>query len=204
MSIVLLIACIVVVTLIDWIAVLRDWGRVEEVAKPLVMLLLLVVTLESLDGAQRTAVAAAVVFGLLGDVALLNRIDAFIAGLGAFLVGHLLYVAGFAIEGLKPAPTAIGVVAAVVLVGALGRPIIAAVRHTPLHIPVAVYVVVIAAMVATSIGTTRWVAAAGGVMFALSDALLGNDRFVTPRTDRRIVVMVLYHLGQFAIVGGLA
>lgn len=200
----MLIACIVVVTLIDWIAVLRDWGRVEEVAKPLVMLLLLVVTLESLDGAQRTAVAAAVVFGLLGDVALLNRIDAFIAGLGAFLVGHLLYVAGFAIEGLKPAPTAIGVVAAVVLVGALGRPIIAAVRHTPLHIPVAVYVVVIAAMVATSIGTTRWVAAAGGVMFALSDALLGNDRFVTPRTDRRIVVMVLYHLGQFAIVGGLA
>ena len=200
----MLIACIVVVTLIDWIAVLRDWGRVEEVAKPLVMLLLLVVTLESLDGAQRTAVAAAVVFGLLGDVALLNRIDAFIAGLGAFLVGHLLYVAGFAIEGLKPAPTAIGVVAAVVLVGALGRPIIAAVRHTPLHIPVAVYVVVIAAMVATSIGTTRWVAAAGGVMFAVSDALLGNDRFVTPRTDRRIVVMVLYHLGQFAIVGGLA
>ena len=200
----MLIACIVVVTLIDWIAVLRDWGRVEEVAKPLVMLLLLVVTLESLDGAQRTAVAAAVVFGLLGDVALLNRIDAFIAGLGAFLVGHLLYVAGFAIEGLKPVPTAIGVVAAVVLVGALGRPIIAAVRHTPLHIPVAVYVVVIAAMVATSIGTTRWVAAAGGVMFALSDALLGNDRFVTPRTDRRIVVMVLYHLGQFAIVGGLA
>ena len=150
----MLIACIVVVTLIDWIAVLRDWGRVEEVAKPLVMLLLLVVTLESLDGAQRTAVAAAVVFGLLGDVALLNRIDAFIAGLGAFLVGHLLYVAGFAIEGLKPVPTAIGVVAAVVLVGALGRPIIAAVRHTPLHIPVAVYVVVIAAMVASTASAT--------------------------------------------------
>ena len=72
MSIVLLIACIVVVTLIDWIAVLRDWGRVEEVAKPLVMLLLLVVTLESLDGAQRTAVAAAVVFGLLGAAVFLG------------------------------------------------------------------------------------------------------------------------------------
>lgn len=204
MSLAVLLICLGLVTLVDWMAVFRGWTRVEEIAKPAVMALLLAVAVTTLDGTVKWLVAAAVVFGLIGDVALLGRVDAFIAGLGAFLIGHLLYVVAFAAEGFDTTALVVGMAAAAVLVGFLGRPIIAAVSNSSLHIPVSVYIVVIATMVATSIGTTRWIAAAGGVLFALSDALLGHDRFVTPRTDRRIGVMTMYHLGQFAIVAGLS
>jgi len=85
------------------------WWRVELLAKPGVMVALLGVVLlvHPADPAQRVWFAVAVVFCLAGDVLLIFDDRFFVAGLAAFLVGHLCYVGGFLARGLQ-APWAIG------------------------------------------------------------------------------------------------
>ena len=50
-------------------------------------------------GARRAWFVAALVCSLAGDVLLMLPTDRFVAGLAAFLVGHLCYVAGFWTHG---------------------------------------------------------------------------------------------------------
>jgi alkenylglycerophosphocholine/alkenylglycerophosphoethanolamine hydrolase len=190
--------------LVDWSAVWRGHGRIEAAAKPAVMVLLIAAAL-STDGdtTLRTLVVVGLVFGLVGDVFLLPAVDQFIGGLGAFLVGHLAYTIGFAINDLEPAATAFGIAAAAALALVAGRKVLHAVSTTAMAWPVRAYFLVISAMVATAIGTGSGWFGIGALTFALSDALLGHDKFVTPRSDRRVVVHVLYHLGQALIVVGL-
>lgn len=191
------------VACLDWWAVRTSRASVEEVAKPLVMVLLLIGALLAVGApaSVRLLVALGLGFGLVGDVLLLPRFDRFVEGLGAFLVGHLSYAVAFLFVGVT-GWVVFGLIAAVLAVGVLGRSIIAA-SPDKLRLPVTVYVAVIGAMVALGIGTTEPLFGVGAAVFAASDALLGHDRFVTPRGDRRMWVHVLYHLGQGLLVVGL-
>lgn len=192
--------------LVDWWAVATGRARVEQGAKPLVMVALVGVALvvEAEPASARWWFVAALVAGLIGDVLLLPAVDRFLGGLAAFAVGHGLYVVGLAQMGLRLGLGALGLVVGVGLLAVLGRPIVAAVRTSRLAFPVMAYIGLVAAVVAAAIATGRPLAAAGAVAFALSDALLGTDRFVTPRSDRRVWVHVLYHVGQAGLVLGLA
>ena len=143
-------------------------------------------------------------FGVAGDIMLLPTVDRFLVGLGAFLIGHCFYVAAFATMELAVMGVVGGIAAAAAVMTYLGWPIVRAVRGTPLGMPVIGYMVVIAAMVVMATATHRWPIAAGGVLFAVSDGLLGRDRFVAPAPRRRVVVHMLYHLGQAGFVLGLA
>ncbi|HQV82924.1 MAG TPA: lysoplasmalogenase family protein, partial [Ornithinibacter sp.] len=85
-------------------AVVRDRRDVERVTKPAAMIALLAVA--ALAGASDTAsgrwLLAALVFGLIGDVMLLGASSKrFVAGLTAFLVGHLFFVASFVTAGME-------------------------------------------------------------------------------------------------------
>ena len=85
-------------------AVVRDRRDVERVTKPAAMIALLAVA--ALAGASDTAsgrwLLAALVFGLVGDVMLLGASSKrFVAGLTAFLVGHLFFVASFVTAGME-------------------------------------------------------------------------------------------------------
>lgn len=193
------------VALIDWFAVARDVPALEMVAKPAVMVALIVAALTADTGTTSVQVLVVVglAFGLAGDVALLPAFDKFIVGLASFLVGHLAYALGFLVAGQEVAPLALGAVVAATLIFGVGRSVLSAVAATAMAWPVRAYFVVISAMVVTAIGTGSAWFGVGAVVFALSDALLGHDRFVTPRLDRRVIVHMLYHLGQMAIVGGL-
>ena len=66
------------------------------------------------------------------------------------------------------------------------------------------YAVIISAMVLTATGTGRWAAAIGAMSFALSDWILGFDRFVRPMRHAAVAVMVTYHVGQLLLILGLA
>ena len=66
--------------------------------------------------------------------------------------------------------------------------------------PVAVYMVVISAMVASAIASGNVVAAVGAVLFAASDSLIAWDRFVRPVARAEVTIMVTYHLGQILLV----
>ncbi|MEP1125220.1 MAG: lysoplasmalogenase [Ilumatobacter sp.] len=189
----------------DWMAVRTGRSRVEGVAKPAVMVALigLAATADLEPASVRPWIVAALVFGLVGDLALLPQVDRFIVGLGSFLVGHLAYVVAFGLTW-DPGPLlAAGAAGLVLLLAWFGRPIERSIRGSSLRVPVLAYVAVTCVVIVAGSGTGRWVIAAGALAFALSDGLLGSDRFVSPRPDRRVWIHVLYHVGQAAIVTGV-
>ncbi len=62
----------------------------------------------------------------------------------------------------------------------------------------------ISATVVTAYGTRSWVAALGASLFAVSDWILGHERFVAPIRHGRVAVHVTYFVGQVLLVLGLA
>jgi alkenylglycerophosphocholine/alkenylglycerophosphoethanolamine hydrolase len=189
----------------DWWSVWRGKSHVEQFAKPAVMVALLVLSL-SVDAdpaASKWLVAIGLLFGLAGDVFLLPQVDQFLAGLGAFLIGHCFYIAAFLLMDLAFIGIVGGCAAGVVLLTYLGWPIIKKVRGGPYGVPVIAYLAVVLVLVVVATATHRWPIAAGGVFFAVSDGLLGLDRFVRPAPYRRVLVHMLYHLGQAGFVVGL-
>lgn len=196
------------VGLVDWGAVARDARPVEYVAKPLTLALLIGVaaTLDPHDPAVRAWFVVALVLSLAGDVFLMLPSDRFIAGLAAFLAGHIAYVIGMLVDGVEAVPVAIGVAVVAAAAVVVGRPLVRGVRHRgpALLGPVIAYIGVISAMLVCAIGTGRGLAIAGALSFYVSDALLGWGRFVRRLPGGRIGVMVTYHLGQALLVLSLA
>ena len=190
---------------IDWFSAWRGRPRVEQVAKPAVMVafILLAIGIDADPSAARWLVVIGLAFGLAGDIFLLPQVDRFLAGLGAFLLGHGFYVAGFATMDLAFIGIVGGCAAAAVLLLYLGWPIMQRVRGGPFAVPVSAYLAMTVTVVIFATATHRWPIAVGGVLFATSDGLLGLDRFVLPAPGRRVVVHVLYHLGQAGFVVGL-
>jgi uncharacterized membrane protein YhhN len=146
---------------------------------------------------------AGLVLGAIGDVALLGRGSApFLAGLSAFLLGHLAYAAAF-LTASRSWLVAAGAAVAVTTVVAVWRwmgP------HLPpgMRVPVAAYVLVIGLMLATGIGvvTVMPLAAAGAVLFTVSDVAVARDRFVDPDARSEWWGLPVYYAAQVLI--GLA
>src|SRR5205807_103058 len=154
----------------DWVAVWFDIRRLEYVAKPAFMVFLIIAVLfvHPFDGVVRWWFAAALLFGLLGDVALmLPRERWFLPGTIVFLVGHLAYIGGFLRVGARLPYAFAGAVVALVLVAAVGPSIIRALRSqkSPLLVPVVAYMLVFAVMLALAFGTTRKLIIAGALLF---------------------------------------
>ena len=197
-----------VFALVDWYSRLRHERSLQYVTKPaaLVALIGAVVLLDPADPTRRAWFVAALVCGLAGDVFLMLPSDRFVAGLASFLVGHVLYVAGFMTDppSWAAAAVAVGVVAAVLVPVALR--ILAALRsggHGALIGPVAAYMVVIGAMWATALASGIWLAAIGGGLFVASDSLIAWDRFVRPLRWAGVTIMVTYHLAQAGLAFSL-
>lgn len=198
-------ACVAgVVMLIDWWAVHSGRAHVENVAKPAVMVALIGVALAAdLDPTSAQPwIVAALVLGLAGDVFLLPQIDRFIEGLGAFLLGHLAYLAAFVLAWSPNLLVIVGLVAVVVLLRVVGIDIVRSVTSSSLRWPVTAYIGVTVAIVLLGSATGRLLVALGALAFASSDGVLGSDRFVRPAPHRRHLVHILYHLGQAAILAG--
>ena len=199
----LLLAVVGVIAAVDWYALGSRNRNLERVAKPLVMVvLILVVLLSDLDGWSLAWLCFGLAAGLVGDVLLLPEIDRFVGGLAAFLLGHLAY-SGLALSfGTSTGRLVIGLLVMSALVLTAGTRITDAVQGSSLFAPVVTYVVVIGVSTALLIGTGRWLMAAGAMLFALSDTMLGWNRFVEPIRAGRVAVHVTYHLGQVLIAVG--
>ena len=193
-----LLALAGIAALTDWLAVARRSRRVELVAKPAVLALLVAaaLTLDPADPQERTWFVAALLLSLAGDVFLLFEERLFLAGLASFLLAHLAYVAGFLAVEQHPAGVVAGLALVVVMVATLGRRVMRAAGDPA----VVGYVAVISLMVVTAFGTASWAAVAGASLFYLSDLTLGWRRFVTERPWMRLVVIVTYHVAQGLLV----
>lgn len=199
-------ALFVVVAVFNEIAVLFGRRDAERWLKPgaLVALIGVALSLGALDTSVGRWILVALVCSLAGDVFLLGDAEgSFIRGLASFLLGHLAYVVAFLLLAQPTwSPVVALVLVALVLVGRrvfLG----ARVQGGPvLGGAVAAYMAVIGTMAALGVSLGRPVLGAGALLFLVSDAVLGWDRFVARQPWARVVVMTTYHLGQLLIVIG--
>jgi uncharacterized membrane protein YhhN len=198
-----------VLALVEWYAVWRGDRRTQTWAKPAVLVALIVtaVVLGATDDAAGWWLLVALAFGLTGDVFLLGDSDTrFRLGLAAFLVGHVAFVGSFISLGLDPQGWNY---LSFLVLGAclLATRQVAASTYLrgglSLAAPVALYTVVIGAMVIYAFTTGSPLIATGATVFAVSDTLLARDRFVHPWDGARLAVMVTYHVGQALIVAGV-
>jgi uncharacterized membrane protein YhhN len=174
----------------------------------MVLLIAAALALDPADDGVRNLFVAALVLCLIGDVFLMLPSDAFVLGLGSFLLGHLAYVAGFIASGMVASRLGIGIVVVALAVTALGIPILRAVRagdEPELAPPVMAYMGVISAMVACAIGAGPVLAVLGAALFYASDACIAWNRFVSPEgrgptSHPRLAIITTYHAAQVALV----
>ena len=198
------------VAVVDWAAVLRGNVRIERIAKPAVMACLIVAVLLALPGvaAARWLLVAALATSLAGDWLLLPP-TRFTAGLVAFLLAHLAYLALFLLGPLDFAGGLVGVVIAIGVLVLVGRRILAGARAAGAGPPVGVYLAAICVMAVAATASGSLLAAVGAWLFVASDAMLGWDRFVAlpavtagAARHRRLAVMVTYQTAQVLLVVG--
>jgi len=153
------------------------------------------------------AIFTGLVLGAIGDACLLGRAKRwFLAGLVAFLCGHLAYVAGIAI--VEPAVlwsrdagwlVALPVVAAGAVLASLWP------RLGAMRVPVVGYVVTITVMVIAAIAAARGQALPepsrgrlliGACVFFVSDVAVARDRFVAHRFSNKLWGLPAYYAGQ--------
>ena len=208
-GVVMLLVAALVVAAVDWWAVATDRRSVEYVAKPgtMVVLIAAALAIDPADGAQRTWFVVALVLSLAGDVFLMLPRDRFVAGLASFLLGHLAYIVGLLSVDTSGAGLAVALAVIVVALPLLGGRVLRAVRsgdEPALAIPVALYILVISAMVVSAGASGSAVALVGALSFYASDALIAWTRFIQPLAWGRVAVMVTYHAAQLALVASLA
>lgn len=194
----------------DWIAVsppVRSKAA-EYLLKPgtLLALILAAAVIDPERDAQRTWFVIALVLSLAGDVFLMLPANAFVAGLGSFLLAHLAYVVGFLLEPRETVAVAVAAALVVLAAATAGRRIVLAARASDdpkIAGPVAIYMSTISVMVVLAAGTAEPFAAVGAALFFVSDSLIGWDRFVRPFAWARPAIMATYHLAQAALVVSL-
>ena len=165
----------------------------------------------ALDGGFGRWLAGGLACCAAGDVLLIPRKSgaALRAGMLAFGLGHACFAAAFAWQGLAPAAAALGGAAAAALVAAVWRwlrPHLAPADRLPL----ALYLGVIGAMLATAAGAAgqaallraTWPAAGGAWLFALSDLAVAQDRFVSRSLASTLWGLPAYYAAQLAIAWG--
>lgn len=159
------------------------------------------------QGGLATAYGEAIILGLalcaVGDILLLSdKEKPFLAGMGAFALGHGGYIAAFLLTGPAFGPA---VVTALAVMGAAALLVLKWIgpHLGTFRFPVFAYVAVISAMVVAGIGASLasgdWRMAAGGVLFAVSDIAVARDRFVKSEFANRLWGLPLYYGAQILI-----
>jgi len=198
--------------LLDWIAVARARRRLEYVAKPAALIFLILWFLLAAPTPKPFIVLAfslGLIFSLAGDIFLMFSAAHFIKGLIAFFLAHLAYLAAFNAQGpLLEARSMLIALAIAALVYPIIRRVVQALRGSgrrSLVLPVQLYAVVLSLTfwsTAVTLLRPAWprsaatLAALGGALFFLSDALLAWNRFVRPLRAGRLINMISYHLAQ--------
>lgn len=206
------IAAFLVVAVLNWWSRWTDDDRLELWTKPLATILVgVVAAVAGVRGDESTVVVVltvvALVFCLVGDVALMPQVDNFVAGLGAFLVGHLVFIAALAASGLDT--PWLGLVALVVLgpaLAAVGRRIVGSARRDRPELagPVVAYLTVISSMAIVAWTTGDTWPIVGGTLFVASDSILGWRMFVGEKRWMAVAIMVTYHGALLGLALGVA
>ena len=176
--------------------------------KPLTMVFILLIAIlgQATLPFYKYMIVTGLVFSLAGDVFLMLPSDRFVAGLVAFLMAHLFYIAAFvseisALTWWPLVPVVIyGIVVYTILAPSLGK----------LKLPVLAYIVVITIM--AWLAWERWsqtgqsgalLASVGAVLFVISDTILALNRFRGAFKPARALNLTTYFAAQWLIAGSV-
>jgi len=191
----------------------RDSHTMRWLVKPLASLGFLVAALSAGTPGSGfgQVLVGALALCMVGDVLLIPAARAaFLAGLGAFLCGHVLFAVSFGLRGVSwagAAGAALAVLPLAWLVRRWLRP------HLPagMQAPVTAYIAAISVMVCMAAGTAvarggeqGALVAGGSVAFFLSDISVARDRFVSPGIGNRLWGLPLYYGAQLALAAAVA
>lgn len=140
---------------------------------------------------------------LLGDVLLIpDGKRTFLAGLVAFLLGHLAYAAAFVVGGVLPMAVLAALAVLVVPRFFVLRWLSSRVERD-MQTPVQVYASVITVMLAFAIGSVAfgrpWTIGVGATAFYLSDLSVAANRLVSPSFLHRLWGLPLYYAAQLML-----
>lgn len=208
-----------VVALGELVGLVMDNYDVQLVCKPLIMITLGIYYAASVDREHRsTALLAAIVFSLAGDVLMLLAKDAenyFVLGLGSFLIAHIFYILTYRQHRGENSPNELQGVQRIrlafpVILAGTGLVVVLYPLLGGLRVPVVLYAIVLVTMVLQALfrfGRTEalsfWLVFAGALLFMLSDSLIAIHKFMMPVGHAELWIMSTYMAGQFLIVRGL-
>ena len=198
------------------ILLLLDWESTAFPLKAFLMPALIAAVYFYPDFTSKKFLLGALIFSWIGDVVLMfqsmNPLF-FIGGLIAFLIGHIIYMILFNKEKRSDMPQnssfvrigLIAIAAYLIVMLTLLFPHLESMR-----LPVAVYALVISAMLATAVlSYSGWESSAndwilrGAILFVLSDSILAFNKFYQPIWLASFFIMVTYLAAQYAIVVGV-
>jgi uncharacterized membrane protein YhhN len=207
----------------------RNWHKLQPFSKPLAMITIILWTLSLVDWQVDWIVAVllfAQAFCLAGDIFLLFPKRWFMAGLVAFLIGHLFYIGliasllalGFesgVVESLSPMIILLGVIGLVLAMVVLMRVFKPAFRgkdsSKKLWFAVQIYALILSSMLIASFvlvlarSAITWqsmLVPLGGALFFASDFMLAYNRFVKKNALPRLLAWITYHLAQICLAWG--
>ena len=181
---------------VEIVAVAADWTVAQWVAKPLLAPLLIA---HLLRRSRADLVVVAFCFATAGDIALLVPGEpAFLTGMVFFLGTQICLVAAF-VRRVRPRPA---VLIGYGLVWAVANALLWE-RLGALRVPVLLYSLALTAMAAAAVGVSRRVAA-GGVLFLISDLLIGMGAAGLRPPAHGVLVMTTYAAALALIATGWA
>ena len=177
-------------------------GWWHPLAKGLLMPALLLWVLVALRATAPRLLVAGLVLATVGDVGL--EFDAtFLVGMAGFFAMQVCYVLGFLGMGAWPKVRRRTSVAVGYLVFWVGANLVLGPRLGDLQVPIAVYSLALCVMACVAAGVDRRIAA-GGLLFLISDMLIGLDLADLGFAGRGLVVMLTYLAAQYLIGTGWA
>jgi uncharacterized membrane protein YhhN len=178
----------------------------QPMSKALMALLLTLAAAAHPIVRERRWLMLALVFSAVGDFLLAVPWwgVSFVGGLGAFLLAHLCYLGALAPLAVRTRWRLVAVAVTCVLCVALLVWFWPQLGADGLTIPVTIYIAVLCAMVCAALLArlpTPWTAV-GAVCFAVSDAMIGIDRFVFDSELLAVPIWWAYAMSQVLITAG--
>lgn len=199
----------------ELIVVSLNLKTLNLVIKPLIMISLAAYYLVSAQ--QRSSIfLIAIFFCWLGDVLLLFEPKLFfMAGLAAFLIGHILYILCYqqmrsgASPNILLGPQKVRFAMPIVLAGT-GLVVVLYPVLNDLKIPVMIYALVITLMALQALFRFGYttnksfvLVFIGAILFMISDSLLAINKFLMPIQFASLSIMATYMIAQYLIVEGV-
>jgi uncharacterized membrane protein YhhN len=204
-----LLSCVAVVALV--LCDFRDFRAGRYLFKPLAAaaFIWLALSLDATSTTYGTWLLAALALCLLGDLFLMPDSErCFLAGLTAFLCGHLLFAVAFVQLPINPLGLAISALPVLVLLVTVWRWLTPHVNRE-MKLPVKLYILVISAMLLcaglTAGQPVAYLIIGGAWGFACSDLAVARRQFILPASRRTAMWGTpLYFLSQMVLACSVA